>query len=363
MPCVWVDRHETASEALRLRVLAEAMEGEETANSPDAMKATAKVTIKSDLFRAQLGVLPGGMAGGGGGDVGCRRWRGRGIGSAWRGVGEGDRVVVHFGGQVEKLVERGVPRGQIEVRPLRRGGIALLSHASGHRDCGQKHGTRERVALIGDLAPTNAATLKVELPTHLAVFAAASELVREEYLTIHPGMAADVLRRALGRAGVHAKTEDTALQAPMLRMIREVLIPSVPPLVLAGELAAQGVAVTLIGDWPGADSIVGGGDVRQVAFEAYEPAVWGDVALLVHHSPEGTFSPLVWEAMAAGVALVISAHAGEKTEGSLGGMLEADKHYARAGAGNWLRVVKGLLRDADRRERLVDGARMALRPE
>ena len=96
---------------------------------------------------------------------------------------------------------------------------------------------------------------------------------------------ADVLRRAFGRANVTpAQQADPALREPMLRLVRDVLIPAVPVVALARALAAAQVPVTLIGDWPDLETPAGDGRFRRIGFEGAAGA-WDEVAVLAHLSP------------------------------------------------------------------------------
>ena len=204
---------------------------------------TGRVEVLSDLYRAQLATVPP--------EVPVETWvpplAGPGY---WDRVPPAetlalhDRIIVHSGFHIERLLSRGIPREKIELRPL-----APLSPAPSAR--ASEPALRQRVAMIADLPASDAASLGIELPTHQAVFAAAVDLITADYLAVHPGMAPDLLRRALARAGVDPQTQDTALQDSMLRIVRDVLIPALPPLILADALASHGIPLTLIGDWPG----------------------------------------------------------------------------------------------------------------
>jgi len=198
------------------------------------------------------------------------------------------------------------------------------------------------------------------------VFAAARELINADYLTVHPGMAPDILRRALSRAGVDPKADDPALKQPMLRVIRDVLIPALPVLTLIGELARQGHALTLIGAFPGLQTTLA--DVRIIPLQQYTPAVWDDVALYVHFSPQGTFSAHLWDAVAAQVAIV-TPQPRTADEWSLPGVFVSQRAHGTPGAGQkghapeleiavpapnqLLSSIKALLNDPPRRQKLA----------
>src|SRR6478735_4258480 len=80
----------------------------------------------------------------------------------------------------------------------------------------------------------------------------------------------------------------------MYKLIRDVLIPTVPLMMLARKLVEAGFALTLIGDWPEWEQAGGErGDVRLVPFAAPVAERWREVGVLVHHSPAGAWSPLV----------------------------------------------------------------------
>ena len=319
-PPVYVDRHETASLALRFEVLAK-------------QAARGPVRIQSDLFRAQLAHVPM--------EIPVETWVPPYVGAGyWERVpgagtlGGGDKVVVHHAYHAWLLEGRGVGKGQIEVRLLDVAGLGRQEVEAGKGEM--------RVELIADLPVTEAGVLGIQLPTHLAVFVAARELIAADYLTVHPGMAGALLRRALARAGVDAKVEDAALKEPMLRIIRDVLIPAVPLQVLAANLAKEGLPVTLIGDWGILPGVAG---ARRMSFQEFE-GVGGMV--MVHFDPCGRVHLLHLRAVAGGAgggggAIV---HAAHPTDGHLGSL---EKYLARGNfpaPQNLLSTLKGLMRDA-----------------
>jgi hypothetical protein len=333
-----IDRHRSASLAFRFRALAEHLE----------MAGPGKAAeVWSDLFRGPLACVPP--------EVPVVTWvpplAGPGY---WDHVpapaafGPCDRIVVHAGDHRDRLVGRGLPAGQIEVRPI--GPIAAVVRAS------SPVALRHRVAVIGDLPCVSAEALGLILPTHQAVYAAARCILEGEFLTAHPGAAADVLRRAFGRANVTpAQQADPALREPMLRLVRDVLIPAVPVVALARALAAAQVPVTLIGDWPDLETPAGDGRFRRIGFEGAAGA-WDEVAVLAHLSPAGTVSPLVWNAVAAGVAVAAPEHPADAEAGALPALLRPDAEYVHPRPGQFLTAVKALLRDAGQRQRVAAAA-------
>jgi hypothetical protein len=342
-----LDRHDSASLALRLKTLA------------DRPAGVAAPRIISDLFRLQLEPLPP--------DIPVETWVPPLIGPVYwdrippaASLAPQDRVIVHFGYHAQRLHERGIPESQIILRPLTPP-TPIENRKKGGGEAKTENAPR-RVALIADLPPSDAVSLAIELPTHQAVFAAAREIVADEYLTVHPGMSADILRRALARAGVDPKVDDPALKDPMLRIIRDVLIPAVPRLTLATALVREGLPLTLLGDWPGLHTPLA--DLRQISFETYTPTLWDDVALFVHFAPDGAFSPILWDAAAAQVAIVApqpSASLGGgggagRGGGLLGQILLPEKEFAQPPAKNLIATIKALLRDIPRREKLAAAA-------
>jgi hypothetical protein len=349
--CIFIDRHDAASSALRLVVLADELERRRTGQG-----SAANVRILSDLFRVQLATVPP--------EIPVETWVPPLIGPAyWDRVSPADsfaphdRIVVHFGTHLEQLRARGISRDLIELRPI----VPAPGAAPIVRP---ELALRHRVAMIADLPASDAASLGIELPTHQAVFAAACDLVRADYLTLHPGMAPDLLRRTLTRAGVDPQTQDVALKEPMLRIIREVLIPSLPPLALAETLVNQGIALTLIGHWPGLEQRIKGNEsahhARIVPFEDYTRAQWHDVAVLAHLSPSGTVSPLLWDAIAAEVTAVAPDHPSDRHPGSLATLLAPESQYARSSPQQFVASLKSLLRDSTRRQKLSAAALRAL---
>jgi hypothetical protein len=212
------------------------------------------------------------------------------------------------------------------------------------------------VALIGELPNTEAASRGIHLPTHQTVFAAAREIVAADYLTVHPGMSADILRRALERANIGAQGKDPILAEAMHRIIREVLIPSLPLLTLARVLVDAGVSVALIGSWPG----LSGERIRCVPFDTYTTRDWDDVAVLAHLAPEGAVSPLSWDAVTAGVPVISPEHASDKHFGSITELLKPDIEFAHPRPAHYLTTIKSLLGDTARRAKVSSAARERL---
>jgi hypothetical protein len=217
---------------------------------------------------------------------------------------------------------------------------------------------RSKIALLADLPPSDPAALGIQLPTHLAVFAAARELIIADYLTIHPGMAADILRRALARAGIDPRIDDPALKTPMLRIIRDILILALPSLTLATRLAKEGLPLLLIGDWPGLQLPVSS-NAQFLPFAELTPDTWQSVALLAHLSPQGACSPLLLEALGRGVPLIAPIHPTSKNPGALPAQLVPDRDFAHPSPQQFLISLKSLLKDAAHREKLSAAARAA----
>jgi hypothetical protein len=332
---IFIDQHHSASPALRLDLIAQHLE------------RGANIRVQSDLFRAHLGSFPPQIA--------VNTWLSPLVGAAfWEQISPippHDRVIVHFGYHAQRLQDRGIPSAQIHVVPLTPPASPAVTAGLLPTQLQLRH----RIALIADLSPIDKQSLAIELPTHQAVFAAAREMILADYLTIHPGMAADLLRRALTRAGVDPKVDDPALQYPMLRILRDLLIPCLPVLHLAQELAAT-CALALIGDWPDFPAQPKS-DVRKISFESYSGSAWEDVALVAHLSPQGTFSPILWEALPAGVPIVAPQHSADRHAGSLAKLLEPDVHFAHPAAHHFISTLKSLLRDGPRREKIAQAAR------
>jgi hypothetical protein len=271
-----LDRHDQASLALRLQALASGR--------------VAKVV--SDLFRAHVTGIPAA--------IGMETWIPPVAGPAYwerlpaaSTLAPADRVVVHNPFHAALLREHGYAANRIDLRPISAGKPLAASPAS-----------RRHIALVGDLPRLSAEALGITLPTHQAVYAAARGIVEEEYLTVHDGQAADILRRAIARARVPAEAAgDPALDGPMRRLVRHVLIPHLPLLRLARLLrdARPPVSVKIIGDWPEATdlSIT---PFPQTASEAEQ--LWADVAMLVMPARTAETPSLAVHAEACGVRTV-----------------------------------------------------------
>ncbi len=303
--------------------------------------------IVSDFFRAQLGCVPA--------QVAVETWIPPLVGAGfWDRVpaaetfAANDRIVIHGAWHLERLADRGIPQDRVDLKPLQRQSPRLEAADSE---------VRTRVALIGDFPSIEPEALGIELPTHVAVYAAAWEMVKDDYLTVQVSNAGDLLRRALRRVGVtceNGEAPDPALREPMLRLIRDVLIPTLPLILLAEHFIAQGVPLRLIGEWPGV--VLPAGDrVVQTPFSEINiigEGVWADVAVLVHLSPSGMVSPLLMEAIAEGVVIVSPRHGTDHLAGSVATLFVPEVEYAAPVPQQLMATVKSLLRDESRRDLL-----------
>lgn len=335
-----IDRPDTTSLALRMERLAASLE-------------RGPVRVVSDLFRPTLGGVPP--------QVAVETWVpplvGPGFWNRLPAVGEWapvDRVVVHAEDHRLRLLAHGFSADQVHLRPLTLRPATSLpeSPAAGGREGGV---LRHRVALIGDLPRLSMEALEIVLPTHQAIYTAARDLIAEDYLTAHAGAAPDLLRRALARAGV-GKTDPSL---PMLRLVRDLLVPYIPLLALARALLDGGMSVSLLGDWPEWDPGKTG-QSRLVPFAVPPAQRWAEVAVLVHLSPTGTLSPLVGEAIASGIPLVAPEHPADALPGSLATLLSPNLQYLRPRPAQLLTAIRGLLGDAPRRQALATAAQRAL---
>jgi hypothetical protein len=226
------------------------------------------------------------------------------------------------------MLERGYSRDQVEV-------VAV----EGAQVVGVRRG--ERVAVVGDLGVTAAEGLGVVLPTHQAVFAAARQIVEEEWATVHDGQVGDILRRALGRARVSAEAlADPALGDPMRKLVRHVLVPMVPVLELVKALRGGGVKVKLIGEWP---EVSEGADMWKAPFakEAGEvEKMWEGVGVMVHFSPTGVVLPAEVEGVRRGVGVVAVEHSTDGARGAVGEVLRGAVRVAAKGV---VAKVKGMV--------------------
>jgi hypothetical protein len=306
--------------------------------------------IVSDFFRAQIGCVPAQAA--------VETWIPPLVGAAfWERIPAGntfgpeDRVIVHAAWHARRLIDRGVPENHVQVRPLERQPLR-------HRNADAQR--RRRVALIGDPPLIEAESLGIDLPTHRAVYAAAREMIEEDYLAVHVGQAEDILRRALGRVGVPcegAEAVDPALREPMLRIVRDVLIPTLPVRRLVEELMEQHVPLRLVGDWPGMN-IPAGDSVAMTPFATMGDMrdLWEDVAIVAHLSPTGVVSPLLLHAAADGVTIVSPHHPTDRHGGALATLLTPDVEYAAPMPQQLVGTIKALLKDGVRRGKLLQAA-------
>lgn len=325
-PPLYLDRHDTAGLALRLQVLA-------------THAKAGLVKIQSDLFRAQLAHTPA--------EIPIETWIPPLVGAGFwdklpapGSLVPHDRIIVHHAYHAQMLKDSGIPEKQIEIRLLQ-----ISDRNSQISDPPAESGLKSRdsrIGLLADLSPTDPASLGIQLPTHLAVFAAARELVIAEHLAVHPGMAADILRRALARAGIDPKIEDPALKTPMLRVIRDILIPALPLLTLAVNLAKEGLPLLLIGDWTGLQLPV----PTHAEIVDFERGAADGAGVMLHFDPCGRVSPVVWRRAALGAALVHAAHPTDRAAGSIRDYVESDKSFLPAQ--NFIAALKAGLRDPAR---------------
>ncbi|HVT82507.1 MAG TPA: hypothetical protein VHM90_17835, partial [Phycisphaerae bacterium] len=176
-PPIYLDHHASASLALRFQMLS-------------AQASRGAVAIKSDLFRAQLPHIPA--------EIPLETWVPPLIGPGfWERVpaeaafGPRDTVIVHHAHHAGVLRQRGIAESRLRLLPL-----TMSPPMPGANSAGT------RAAMVAELPPSDPGSLGIQLPTHLAVFAAARELIAEDYLAVHPAMTGDILRRALSRAGI-----------------------------------------------------------------------------------------------------------------------------------------------------------------
>ncbi len=330
---IFIDRHDSASTLLRLELLAAQLK------SPSADSAPNAGRILSDLFREQLATVPPAVP--------VETWVPPIVGPAYwdrippaATLAAADRIVVHAGHHAAMLQSRGIPPQHIILCPLHPPKNSAPITAP-------QFALRHRVALLADLPPMDAQTLAIQLPTHQAVFSAARDLIAGDYLAVHPGMASDILRRALSRAGVDPKTQDPGLGEPMLRIIRDVLIPHLPLVTLAETLAALDVPLLLLGDWPSDQLAADGSKIAAIPFADYSHRSWDEVALFAHLSPAGIVSPFFWEAVAAGICIAAPEHPADTQPGALPSLLPAAA-FAHISPNAYVAQLKQLLRDAAR---------------
>ncbi len=328
-----IDRHDATSTALRLQTLLQ-----------HSRQRPPK--ILSDLFRAQLNAIPAGAS--------VHTWIPPLNGPAFwdrlpavETFAPHDRIIVHHQYYVEELRHKKIPETLIELKPLTR---EVVNSEHSKTVCGKQQ--KFRIALIADLPPHTAEALGINLPTHQAIFHAATDFVTEDYLAVHPGSAPDILRRALLRANVDPHTTDPAIKDGLLRLIRDVLIPTLPLLTLAKNLHEQNIPSLLIGTWPAPSHP----SARHVPFNAYSPETWEEVAILVQFSPQGIVPPLLWHAVNNKIPITAPEHPTDLQKGSLPQLLTPEKQYARARPREFLNYLKSLLKDPTRREQLAAAA-------
>jgi hypothetical protein len=332
-----VDRHTSAGIPFRLQTLADQLE-------------QGPIRILSDLFRETLACIPA--------NVPVETWIPPFIGPVFwttipiKSIAAHDRIVVHSGAHRARLLALGVPEDRILIKPV-------PPMVATHYPLPSPLALRHRVALMADLPPSSMDALQLVLPTHQAVYAAARTILTDEYLSIHADSAPDLLRRASARAGLSAEQErDPTLRDPLLRMIRDCLIPAIPYIALAHRILDEGCALTIIGDWPDAN-LPQNDRVKRTSFAAVTADTWNDVAVLVHFSPEGIVSPLIWNAIVAHIPILAPEHSTDRLAGSLPTLLNTAA-FVHPRPAHAITTLKGLLRDTAQRQRAAEAARACL---
>jgi hypothetical protein len=137
-------------------------------------------------------------------------------------------------------------------------------------------------------------------------------------------------------------------------------------MVLAGALARESAPLALVGDWPGvtahlpAQTAGDSARVRHVPFASLGADDWQGIAVLAHLSPEGTVSPLIWNAIAAGCAIAAPRHPADTIDGSLPTVLKPEAMFAHPAPQHFLSTLLSLLKDTPRREKLSASAAQVL---
>lgn len=278
-----------------------------------------------------------------------------------------DRVICHDDATRRKLQAAGFATGQIILLPLAvtpsgRPGTALAATPS-------QTGTvtvtaaglnlRHRVALLGEIFATDPETYGLVLPTHQAVWQAATQIITEEFARLHPGLISDVLRRAQQRCGVDLR--DPVLTESLERGIRDILLATLTVRALAQNLTQAGMALQLLGSgWsvPNTSnektpSPLPAG-AQTLPYDA--PDAWNQVAVVVHFTADGHVPPALLEAPFSGVPIVCLQSPAADWPGGLSTLFEPGKHYVTSSLTRLVPTLRGLLRDAPRRAALAAGA-------
>lgn len=210
-----------------------------------------------------------------------------------------DRVVVHSQEHQEVLSARGFAAERIDlVPPIAPLQVELAS------------GPRTAVALLGDVPPVEPDAYGLELPSHLALWAALRALIEEAPFEALAHRTPDLLRRAQRRANV--TLDDPQLLATFERGVRHGLLRGAVLLATARLLAGARVNLRLIGrGWQAA------GLADRAPGVGYGPQMFAGVATLLHVDPAAIVHPLVLTAAAAGIRVVSVEH---PRAGSLGGV-------------------------------------------
>jgi hypothetical protein len=261
--------------------------------------------------------------------------------------GPEDRVICHSMEHQESLKQAGFTR--VEIVPIAISAESVATPAGGFS-------IRHSVALLGDLPTMDADTNGMKLPSHQAVWNAARDLILEDPLGVHSGMAADIFRRAQARVGV--QIVDPPLIDVMLKAIRHVLAVGGVGIGLARLLCENGMQVKCIGSgWNTADTEGLSLTVVPTPCGAELGDVWSGVAILLHYNPGGMVHPLVLHAATAEVAIVAPEHPKDRSPGGIAMLLTAGTHFVAPSRRNALQAVKDLLRDGGKRKTLADAAR------
>lgn len=231
-------------------------------------------------------------------------------------LGEGDIVAAVDQRTAERLADAGVDRRRVCVQPL----PCLL----GTEQDGTWPARSMDVLIVGSLRPLNAASFGLELPTHMQVWEAAVEILRERVETFTDDQIEQILTRAETRTG--SRIEDPETRGSMAEVLAG---PAARVLILrnlAQTLVRQGFTIHTCGhgwsETPGIQTIGTTADM------ARRVEIYHQTRLVIQADPAGSVGVDVLLAAASGAVVVWRNHPRETAPGGIATLLNPGQEYA-----------------------------------
>jgi len=265
-------------------------------------------------------------------------------------LGDSDRILAGNSGLLDRLVEAGIDRGRILVRPR----PALLT-------CPEPLDWADRsidLALVASLASTDGPSYGFDLPTHLGIWRVALQLLQQELDGFTDADIQSILLRAESAAG--RRIDDSAVR----RRLAEVLGGPVAETMIWRDLVQVSATSGLKIECWGSGWVDGAGVSARGAIPGLPGRleIYRQAKCVVFANPLGVVSPDVLVAAGAGAAVLWRGHPRDSTVGGFAGLLEPDSEamvFRRNQ--NLSRAARQVLEHPERWRNLVSRARARCR--